>query len=286
MGIQMDMFGGDTVLPVIEAKPIKPRGKAKSSLVAKVWKAVSELPATTVIVTPGADDGRIKADIAEMLDVKPIPRRKTVAPGGTLDDAGDATMDYLHGQLSASFQASVGYDAKLAMALVCASTLSHRGPVPTLSISGINLDSEQRTSAPCMIVREQRYEMTCILEKVGITPFTAPAAAIVAMMTLDQADLETIFAHLVARSALIAWDKQGAELLRATGVEPLADWRVEATYLKTLSTGQVRELADTVLNHDDAPPKSASRDRIEAAILEAAAVDSFDWSPPQLSEIE
>ncbi len=212
-----------------------------------------------------------------------------------LDNAQKSTTDYLTAQVIAGLKLKAASDHRIAMAFVIAQTLTrHGGLASSMAINGIGIDSKEQTSDVFIALENRRLARDRIAGEAGLFGVTSPAKVVALLLDLPDQPLHDLFAWTVAESIATPLTEATFEVFDAVGAEVMAGWKIEEAYLSTLTSGQIRALANEVVDIASLPSRNASIGIVKKAIMEAVEADALQgnwvgtlpsWMPPQITKL-
>src|SRR3546814_2153953 len=104
---------------------------------------------------------------------------------------------------AAALKLAVANYARLATAVLVAASLTRSGPSTALSVAGLPLDPQDRTSQVFSQLHAKRVARDRIATDAGIAGMNSPAEVITKLLNLEEGLLEQIFAWTVADSILV-----------------------------------------------------------------------------------
>lgn len=212
-----------------------------------------------------------------------------------LDAATRPTADYLNAQVAAGLRLKAASDHRVAMAFVIAQTLTRNGGLASsMVISGAGIEVEKQTSEVFLRLAARREAYQRIARTAGILGVTSPSVVVANLLKLDDPALYDVFAWTVSESVTAPLSETTAEVYEAVGLRLLEDWRIEQAYLDDLNSGQIRALAQEVVDIAALPSKNASIPMVKKAIMDAVDATGLQsnwvgatpaWQPPQISRV-
>lgn len=212
-----------------------------------------------------------------------------------LDNATKGTSDYLNAQIIAGLKLAAARDHRVAMAFVIAQTLTrHGGLASSMQINGLGINPEAQTSDVFQQLQTARASRDGIARQAGVLGVTSPAKVVACLVALDDDALNQIFAWTVAESVAAPLGQTAIEVYDVVGAELMQGWAIEEAYLETLSSAQVRALANEVVDAAHQPRANASVPTVRKAIIDAVEANALQtnwvgqqsqWLPPQVTKV-
>ena len=218
--------------------------------------------------------------------------RVTVNP---LDKANKETIQYLEGQIRAELRVRVASDPKLAQIFVIAATLTRSGKIASpMAVEGVGVSAHEQYSPAFQQMETLRTRRDEILAKAGIHAMKSVATVVETLNTLPDEVIAELFGYTVSESIMVPMTEMTFEVMDAIGHQALSNWKIDETYLSTLSQSQIRALAVEIVDIADQPSAKASKTVVRKAILTAVDfsedqgnwIGKTGWRPPQIQQLE